>query len=344
LWSDCKTACDVWNPNTQRKEPKPRVYNGNFVTVPTNLLAAGDGCVCDWAGCGSKDWAAANLCRGQCNNGEGICAQCFPSSAAASVQLPDGTVVTRAMKHLNVGDAVLTQRGFSKIFAFMDHMPDSEAEYVQLQTSSGYELSLTADHIVYAHAGRTPVLAGSIVKGDTLWTTAGADADFIPSRVVSVQSKLELGMHAPLTHEGSLVVNGVLSSSYAKVKSLRWGDHVIVSGHDLNKYMHEPLRIACSAIPSLCDREWHSAEGRHVWTQFILDKFGCLAAMNQAHSDLEAALLARPSALSWLAGFAQLGVALLLLAVFDPASRVLSLAILAGACLLARRRGNAGKA
>jgi hypothetical protein len=248
------------------------------------------------------------------------------------------------MKHLNVGDAVLTQRGFSKIFAFMDHMPDSEAEYVQLQTASGYELSLTADHIVYAHEGRTPVLAGSIVEGDTLWTTAGADADFIPSRVVSVQSKLELGMHAPLTHEGSLVVNGVLSSSYAKVKSLRWGDHVIVSGHDLNKYMHEPLRIACSAIPSLCDREWHSAEGRHVWTQFILDRFGWLAAMNHAHSDLEAALLARPSALSWLAGSAQLGAALLLSAVFDPASRVSSLAILAGACLLARRRGNAGKA
>ena len=42
--------------------------------------------------------------------------------------------------------------GFSRIFAFMDHVSDTEAEYVQLRTASGHQASLTADHTVYAHA------------------------------------------------------------------------------------------------------------------------------------------------------------------------------------------------
>merc|ERR1719229_1141474 len=242
------------------------------------------------------------------------------------------------MEVIRVGDLVHTGDGFSRVFAFMDHVSDTEAEYVRLRTASGYELSLTADHIVYAHVGQTPVLAGTIIEGDLLWTASGVDAEFAPSRVVRVQHGVERGMHAPLTEQGSVVVNGVLSSSYAKVRSLRWGAWVLVSGHDLNKYMHEPLRLACSLAPSLCDREWHSAEGRHMWTQFILDRFGWLQAMNSDHSDIRAALVADPSVFSWLASFVQLVAAVLLSAMFGQASCFTLLAVAVVAAHVAPQR------
>jgi len=165
------------------------------------------GCVCAW--CETNTWSQVQLCRRKCYVGDSPgCAQCFPSSAAVSVLTPGGAVATRAMEDLRVGDFVQTAGGFSKVFAFMDHVSDTEAEYVQLKTASGYELSLTADHMVYAHAEQTPVLAGTILEGDLLWTASGVAAGFVPSRVVKVQHGLERGMHAPLTEEGSVVVNG----------------------------------------------------------------------------------------------------------------------------------------
>jgi len=300
------------------------------------------GCVCAW--CETNTWSQVQLCRRKCYVGDSPgCAQCFPSSAAVSVLTPGGAVATRAMEDLRVGDFVQTAGGFSKVFAFMDHVSDTEAEYVQLKTASGYELSLTADHMVYAHAEQTPVLAGTILEGDLLWTASGVAAGFVPSRVVKVQHGLERGMHAPLTEEGSVVVNGVLSSSYAKVKSLRWGSSVLVSGHDINRYMHEPLRLACSLVPRLCERGWHSAEGRHVWTQFLLDRFGWLQAMNSEHSDIRSALVAEPSVFSWLASFAQIGAAVLLSAAFGQASRVTLLALAAASLAAARRKVGAKK-
>lgn len=277
------------------------------------------GCVCQW--CETNSFSQIQLCRRKCYVGDSpMCAQCFPSAAEVSVQLEDGTVATRAMERLRVGDHVLTLTGFSKVFAFMDHAVDTESEYVQFETASGHRLSLTADHIVFAGAEKTPVLAESVAEGDLLWTAAGARAEFAPSRVVGVRRALERGMHAPLTLQGSVVVNGVLSSSYAKARALRWGNRTLMSGHDLGKALHEPLRIACGQVPSLCGEEWHSPEGRHAWTQLILDNFGWLQAMNQDHSDLRAALLVEPSVGSLLAGLAQIGGGALLRTTFGEGS------------------------
>jgi len=259
---------------------------------------------------------------------------CFPSDAAVSAQLQDGTVAARTMEQLRVGDVVLTQTGPSKIFAFMDHDANAMVNYVRLETASGHELSISADHIVFAHAEQSPVLAGSIVKGDYLWITADATATFLPSRVVSIVHTVERGVHAPLTEQGTVVVNGVLSSSYANVKNLRWGDKILLTGHGLNKHMHEPLRLACALLPSLCGPEWHGVEGRHAWTQFILDNFGWLEDMNGDHSDFQAALM-KPSVSSLLAVLTQLIAAGLL---FGSTSLILLL----GMFLVAQGRKGRG--
>jgi len=247
----------------------------------------------------------------------GFASGCFPNSATVSLRFEGGRVATHTMEHLRVGDSVLTQAGFSKIFAFMDHDSNTKGEYVQLATASGHELSLSADHLVFAHAEQSPVLANTIVEGDLLWIMK--DATVLPSRVVGVGHSLQRGKHAPLTEHGTVVVNGVLSSSYTTVKSLRWGGQILLTGHVINKYMHEPLRLACSLWPTLCAAGWHSADGRHAWTQFILSNFGWLKDMNSMESDIQAAWT-KPSVSTWLAILAQLMAAGALVTIFGSGS------------------------
>ena len=157
-----------------------------------------------------------------------------------------------------------------------------------------------------AHDDRRPVLAETVVKGDKIWMQVSSNATtieyptFVASTVVSVSTVVKQGMHAPLTVEGSIVVDGVLASSYAKVHSVTWGEnYVLFHGHDINMQMHAPLRLACSAMPSLCGKHWHSSEGgRHAWTQMLLSKFSWLQAMNLQHHDLRSALVERHMATS----------------------------------------------
>ncbi len=311
FWGCRKDSCCPNCPGTG----EPMVYNSYFRE-----------CVC--ATCKDATYTQVVLCRRRCLYGDSNCAQCFPDDATVSLRDAEGHVKKISMKQLSVGDYVLTEKGFSKVFAFMDHVRGVETEYVRLQTASGAKISITADHIVYAHEQREPVHAGTVREGDMLWIEPGymfnsnnTKLDFVSSRVVKVTYGKEKGMHAPLTEQGSVVVNNVLASSYAKVQTLTWGERTIVTGHALNKYLHTPLYIACTVRPSLCGEAWHAADsGRHAWTQFILDHFSWLQFMNLQHNDMYVALVDHPSVGSCVAAFAQLAIAGILSLVFGPSS------------------------
>ena len=141
----------------------------------------------------------------------------------------------------------------------------------------------------------------------------------MPSVVVRVEKTSERGMHAPLTKDSSIIVDGILASSYAKSASLTWGPkETLVTGHTLNVFMHAPLRFACEASPSLCGPEWHIAEsGRHSFTQWILDTFPYLQYANRAHSDLQAALFGEDATISsWIAVAIQVAATVALAALY----------------------------
>ena len=102
-------------------------------------------------------------------------------------------------------------------------------------------------------------------------------------------------------------VTGVLASSYASIRSLRFGARVLISGHEINRLLHAPLRWACATYGDLCAPGWHSG-GRHVYTGWILERFGWLQRINHTHDDLKVA--------PWYATLLQLG-ALALLSLAD---------------------------
>ena len=89
------------------------------------------------------------------------------------------------------------------------------------------------------------MLAQSIKLGDTLWVNSNSSTLLEEAVVVDFQTRTLRGLHAPLTKVGSILVDGVLASSYAKSRSLTWDDFTIVSGHRLNEFMHAPLRWVC---------------------------------------------------------------------------------------------------
>jgi len=277
---------------------------------------------------------------------------CFPSSATVQKLVGQDTIATR-MDEVHVGDRVLTAAGFSKVFAFLDHTSAVEVEYLRFGTESGRELLLTKEHSVYVHADRQPVLAMEVRRGDLLWVARShpsgavgiATAPLEPSRVVAVTAERAKGAHAPITEEGSLLVDGVLASSYAGVQSLRWGETTLMTGHRVNMLVHAPLRFVCEIAPSACGPAWHDAElGRHVWTQWVIDRFGWLHELNLEHSDLRAACCSL-SPTAWAAACAQVLAALTLLvldsAVFSFAPGQLVAVLL---LLWARRRHNGRKA
>jgi hypothetical protein len=234
--------------------------------------------------------------------------ECFPNRAEVTVQLQDGTVSKLSMAQLQIGDMVYTGNEFSRLVFFMDRDPDATKEYVQLRTEAGFELSLTPDHILFAYAEKIPIQAENIVKGDLLWVQADIAADLVSTRVTDVVRTVDHGKHAPVTEHGVMVVNGVLTSCYSAIANLLWDGKMLVSGHDLCKYLHKPLEAACSLWSSFCGPEWHNRDGYHVWTALLLSKLEQLHAWHQSHSDLKENLWTQLSMYSFIMGLGQMAM------------------------------------
>ncbi|KAF6004163.1 hypothetical protein F1559_002943 [Cyanidiococcus yangmingshanensis] len=150
---------------------------------------------------------------------------CFP--AAAVVEQEDGEFVSLASLKRGTRIATLVQderRGwvkhFTTVYAFADSQPDADSlTYLELHTSRGDTLLLTPDHLLYAslsNDSRTKrfVRALHVSPGMALVRADGTQDSITHIAVTKAQ-----GAFAPLTFEGTMLVNGYLVSSYADVAS-----------------------------------------------------------------------------------------------------------------------------
>lgn len=98
----------------------------------------------------------------------------------------------------------------------------AEASFTTIRHEHGI-LRASAGHLVFTatassngHSGDVP--AGLLRKGDSILAMPAnsTDGGLIPSRVLSIEhGSISLGMYAPLTSTGTIVVDGVLASNYA---------------------------------------------------------------------------------------------------------------------------------
>ena len=160
---------------------------------------------------------------------------CFSEKSTVQVQ-GMGSV---SMKDLKIGARVLTSSGlYEPVYAFGHKNPVKEAEFLQLKTSESI-LEMTGAHLVFLADKTNPARADSVKVGDVL---RSGESGVKVQKIISVKRK---GIYSPLTPGGTVVVDGIVASTYL---SLQKGssEHVQMQG-GINTFSYQDfLHMALS--------------------------------------------------------------------------------------------------
>ena len=196
--------------------------------------------------------------------------RCFPPYA--TIRTANSSSPVKTMKELNIGDKVLavTSDGelvYSPVIAFSEWSPQNKENFVKLETEHGHVLTVTPVHVVFrkqsGNSSNEAVFASEIKPSDFLLTTdeffsRKDEKDTVRmSKVTKASIIRTVGTYAPVTSEGTLVVDGVATSCYGVVKN-----------HDLIHFFFAPLRFMNYFFPRVVGSE---QEGTHWYSQFLLN-------------------------------------------------------------------------
>lgn len=201
---------------------------------------------------------------------------CFPGNAQVRVR---GRGLLSPIGELRPHDDVLVQSSsgtlvYESVLGFLHALPASGASYLAVKHELG-ELRVSEDHLVFVDGGsngRIEKAAANLRVGDKLFA-ATADEDNIrnvlPSAVLSVARRdgKNLGMYAPLTASGTIIVDGTVASNYAGLNGLTF-PHCAVHALFFPLRAYHWLRLATEAwLPSANDAGFGSQnkEGRVLW-------------------------------------------------------------------------------
>lgn len=216
-------------------------------------------------------------CTG-CSPGESANNQdivCFSGSAAAQVY--DQGVV--AMRDLKIGDRVLTGSGaYSPIYSFGHYEEDESAEFIQVRTKGGVgkPLEISSEHMVFLwnsdEKRSYPARAGAVQVGDIILNHKSEG-----SLVTKIKKQLRSGVYAPLTVEGTVVVDGLVASNYVSFFGDEWEATMPVqlSQHTYVHWAISPMRLVCrlGAPTLLCDTYDEEGYPHYVAFAVKLNKF-----------------------------------------------------------------------
>ncbi|XP_011505422.1 PREDICTED: sonic hedgehog protein [Ceratosolen solmsi marchali] len=151
---------------------------------------------------------------------------CFPG--ASLVRTSNG--VTRRLDQLTLGERIAAldessgELVYSEVIAFIDRAPTQKRQFIRLNTKSGHTLTLTPTHLIPIE-GKSAVFAARVSPGDRVLirheiaTSMRQRTSFRWDEILEVKLVFEEGVYAPLTSEGTLLVNDVVASCYAIVDS-----------------------------------------------------------------------------------------------------------------------------
>ncbi|XP_078390756.1 sonic hedgehog protein [Cetorhinus maximus] len=169
---------------------------------------------------------------------------CFPASA--QVSLENGG--TKSVKDLKPGDRVLAADGegnllYSDFIMFLDRVEAVKKVFYVIETREPRRrLSLTAAHLLFAGQESSPgqvLFASKVRPGHLVYITDGEGHQLQPATVEKVYLEEMAGAYAPLTVQGTLVINQVLASCYA-----------VIEDHTLAHWAFAPVRMSY-AVKSL---------------------------------------------------------------------------------------------
>lgn len=128
------------------------------------------------------------------------------------------------MATLEVGEDVLVEEAmgviaYQPVLSFIHRIRAEEASFLTVKHERGV-FRASAGHLVFVLDGlsRTDRPVGKLQPGDVLFAVDGSSSDvpITSSRVTAIyQSMTNIGLHAPLTASGTVIVDGVVASIYA---------------------------------------------------------------------------------------------------------------------------------
>eukprot|EP00546_Thalassionema_frauenfeldii_P018046 CAMPEP_0178899002 /NCGR_PEP_ID=MMETSP0786-20121207/2652_1 /TAXON_ID=186022 /ORGANISM="Thalassionema frauenfeldii, Strain CCMP 1798" /LENGTH=697 /DNA_ID=CAMNT_0020569799 /DNA_START=113 /DNA_END=2203 /DNA_ORIENTATION=- len=178
------------------------------------------------------------------------------------------------MKELQIGDMIKSSHHtFSRIYSFGHQKDDSYANFLQIHYSSktlSGSIEMTEDHLLLVNDSMIP--ASFVEVGDRL---SAAEEDVMVEKIRVVRRK---GVYAPFTESGTIVVNGIVASSYISLQS--GSGSLKISGIDTGMNMHQLShyfqcfhRAACKLRWSWCANEKYTDEGVSTWVDGNKDMF-----------------------------------------------------------------------
>ena len=184
---------------------------------------------------------------------------CFPGEATLDVS-GRGLV---ALKDVKIGDRVLVDGDghFEKIYGFGHKDQKGLNNYLQLTTASGARLEISKDHLIFV-SGKGTVPASQVTLGDKLFVLNDLDA------VQSITNVTRRGAYAPFTPSGTIIVDGIKTSSFVALQDspdlVIGGVSTGLSFHWMEHTFELPHRLWCSHIAS-CENEEYTQEGISKW-------------------------------------------------------------------------------
>lgn len=167
---------------------------------------------------------------------------CFPGSSAVILQ--DGT--RKAVKDLQPGDRVLAADHdgnpiYTDFIMFLDRDSTTRRLFYVIETHSGQKLTLTAAHLLFvgrnsstqAEEGMSAVFASQVQSGQKVFVFDAERNRLEPVSVKRIYTQMHEGSFAPVTVQGTVVVDQVLASCYA-----------VIEDHDLAHWALAPVRLA----------------------------------------------------------------------------------------------------
>nr|P56674.4 RecName: Full=Protein hedgehog; Contains: RecName: Full=Protein hedgehog N-product; Flags: Precursor [Drosophila hydei]AAB34104.1 hedgehog hh protein homolog [Drosophila hydei, Peptide, 481 aa] [Drosophila hydei] len=155
---------------------------------------------------------------------------CFTPESTALLE----SGAEKALGELAIGDRVLSmdvkgQPVYSEVILFMDRNLEQVENFVQLHTDGGAVLTVTPAHLISVWQPERQTLnfifADRVEELDYV-LVRDATGELQPQRVLRLGSVQSRGVVAPLTREGTIVVNSVAASCYAVISSqslAHWG-------------------------------------------------------------------------------------------------------------------------
>ena len=194
---------------------------------------------------------------------------CFPGDAIVQIE----NVGRIRMEDLEIGDKVLTAKGYEPVYSFGHRYPEDTEEYLMIFSELSI-LDISKEHMVFVEGGAA-VPAGMLQPGDKLQMHDGQLSEI--SHIKSVDKD---GIYVPFTKSGTIVVNNVVASTfiaYQKSATLKIGS--FDTGVSFQFFAHSFGIIHQAWCGGICHNEQYTENGisafvarPHAATRWLMDQ------------------------------------------------------------------------